>query len=137
MDIETPKCADCGHTFGEEPELSVDQRNPCPSCGSTKRIHFISINETLQTHSSLVAKGRHPEKKRPFIEIFSGADFSYRFQKWMKKFRLIDRDKNEYEVRDPETGEIVHKTKQKLTEHKGHGSAKKKKTKALQTDMTN
>jgi len=121
-----PRCSDCGRELEEPTNLPADQRQPCPTCGSSSRIQSVTINETLELHDSLTAKGRHEGQKRPFIEVFSGADFSHRLKKWMQKLRLIDRDKDIYheEVTDPDTGEVVHKTKEKLTEHTGHGSAK-------------
>lgn len=125
-----PRCSDCGRELDESPHLPVDQRCPCPTCGSTKRIQSVTISETVELYSSLTAKGRHEGHKRPFIEMFSGADFSHRLSKWMRKLRLIDRDRDIYheEVTDPDTGEVIHKTKEKLTEHTGHGSAKKRHT---------
>lgn len=121
------RCADCDKELDESPNLPVDRRLPCPSCGSTKRNQSVSIYGTLEMHSSLTAKGRHKDKRRPFIEIFSGADFSRRLRKWMQKLRLIDRDRDIYEeeVTDPSTGKVIHKTKENLREHTGHGSAKK------------
>jgi hypothetical protein len=42
--------------------------------------------------------------------------------------RVIDRAKNWYKklITDPETGKVVHHCEEPLTDHRGHGSAKKK-----------
>ena len=42
--------------------------------------------------------------------------------------RCIDKDNNHYKeiVVDPETGEIIHQCEEPLSEHRGHGSDKKK-----------
>ena len=47
----------------------------------------------------------------------------------MKKERLIDRAKDHYKevVTDPDTGSVVHQCDEPLSQHRGHGSAKKKK----------
>jgi hypothetical protein len=44
----------------------------------------------------------------------------------MRKLRLIDREKDWYEekVIDPETGKAIHHTKECLSNHTDHGSAK-------------
>jgi len=46
--------------------------------------------------------------------------------------RLIDRENDWYAetVTDPETGEIVHECKEPLSEHQGHGAAKKREGRA-------
>lgn len=46
----------------------------------------------------------------------------------MLLMRLIDRENNLYheKVISIDTGEIVHECKEKLSDHSGHGSAKKK-----------
>jgi hypothetical protein len=45
----------------------------------------------------------------------------------MKVRRAIDRDLDDYEeeVRDAETGELIHYCHERLSEHKGHGFAKR------------
>lgn len=123
-----PRCANCGQGIDESPNLSVDKRYPCSKCGSLNRTQSVSITENLKIHGSLTAKGKRVGNKRPFKEVFSGTDFSHRFRKGMQKLRLIDRDKDIYEeeVTDPETGNTIHKTKEKLSDHTGHGSAKKR-----------
>ncbi len=46
----------------------------------------------------------------------------------MKFYRLIDRAKKWYHERitDPVSGKIVHKCSEPLTNHRGHGAAKRK-----------
>ena len=62
-------------------------------------------------------------------EESSGDDFSTSHGKYMQKQRIIDHEKDLYEevVVDPKTAKIVHSCKEPLSEHRGHGSAKKKK----------
>lgn len=44
----------------------------------------------------------------------------------MKLERIIDRENDWYEevVTDPETGEVIHRCAERLSEHTGRGSAK-------------
>ncbi len=128
MNFRRPRCSNCNQEIEESPHLQIDQRRACPSCGSAGRNQFADRNATLEPHGSLRGRGRHEGIRHWFVEILSGANFSHRLGKWVRKLRLIDRDGDNYEeeVIDPSTGEVIHKTKEKLSAHTGHGSAKKK-----------
>ena len=71
---------------------------------------------------------KDPGKKKPSSENSSVLSWSFRFQRWMRKFRIIDRNNDHYleKVIDPETKEVVHYSDEKLSEHTSHGSAKKR-----------
>ena len=47
---------------------------------------------------------------------------------------MIDREADTYDetVTDPESGEIVHECHEPLSEHRGHGSAKRSATRGLE-----
>jgi|GEM_PF-6032588 len=47
----------------------------------------------------------------------------------VKKVRIIDRETDKYEelIRDQLTGEIIHHCKESLSQHRDHGSAKRRK----------
>jgi len=99
----------------------------CPKCGSVLRRFDMSINGSLKFHSKLTAKARHKDEKRPFLEQVVGDDLDRKTGRWMKLHRLIDRVRDRYRERvtNPETGEVIHKCDEPLTQHKGHGSAKR------------
>ena len=120
--IGKSQCGDCGLEMDESPHLSVVQRQPCSNCGSMKRKQFVTINCTTIAYPSMVAKGRRNGVSKPFIEILTGADFSRRLQRFMRKLRIIDREGDKYheEVTDPTTGQTIHYTKEKLSKHIGH-----------------
>lgn len=121
------KCGQCGTKLNESPSASPDKRTPCPQCGSLQRSFAVSISETIETHSKLSSVGRRPGMKRPFVEQISGDDLHRKSGRWMILNRVIDRLNNWYHeiVKDKKTGKIVHETSEPLTEHRGHGSAKK------------
>ena len=121
-------CADCGQVLSESTGILPKESSPCPSCGSSKRRHLISIEETLTPLSSLKSIGKDANNKK-FFEMFSGADWSRRVQKWIQKLRIIDKRNDYYkeEVVDPDTNERIHYDEGKLSDHVGHGSAKKSK----------
>lgn len=65
--------------------------------------------------------------KRIFDLIF-GHELFKKENRMVKKSRLIDKENNWYEetIVDPKTGDVIHETKEKLSDHYGHGSAKPK-----------
>lgn len=67
---------------------------------------------------------------RQNIESISGDDLHRNSGKWYNKERVIDQEKDYYRetIADPETGEVIYHQEHKLSEHRGHGTAKKKPT---------
>lgn len=72
-------------------------------------------------------KSYHKGKKKAFVEDITKYVFSYIKRKMTKLSRFINRDNDEYRelVVDPDTGEEIHRCKEKLSDHQGHGSAKR------------
>jgi DNA-directed RNA polymerase subunit RPC12/RpoP len=122
-------CGECGAELEESPSLPTEERIPCPACGSIKRAIQVSISESVTIREMLGMKGKRQGEKKPFIESVSGDDLHRKTGKWMKLTRMIDRENNQYkeEVKDPATGDTVHRCEEPLSDHKGHGSAKKPK----------
>jgi hypothetical protein len=75
-------------------------------------------------------KAKRPGQKKPYVETLSMPSHSRSRGKVVHHERLIDRDNNQYEekVTDYETGEVIHRQVEPLSEHRGHGSARPKKT---------
>jgi len=119
-------CGNCGRAIDENPSLPVEERKPCPSCGSMGRSIHAEIHDTIILREKLGLKGRHTGGKKPFIEQVSGDDLHRKSGTWMKHSRIIDRDNDSYHevVIDPNSGKIVHECKEPLSQHRGHGSDK-------------
>jgi len=60
-------------------------------------------------------------------EKLESDEICVRTGKLVKKVRIIDHETDKYEelIRDQLTGEIFHRCKEPLSQHVGHGSAKK------------
>ena len=96
------------------------------SCGHT---HYdIHLEETLTLRAMLGFKARTQGRGKPYIEGKIGDDRHDATGKWMQLRRIVDRAKDWYEevVTDPETGKVVHRCEEPLSEHQGRGSAKRK-----------
>ena len=61
--------------------------------------------------------------------MLGGDDFNRKLGKFVKLERVIDREKNWYKKRvtDPDTGEVLYECEEPLTDHRGHGSARREK----------
>ena len=114
----------CGAAVPDTP--AAEQRKPCPHCGATVRRFDVGITDTVTLRESL--KFKQKRTGRTLSEGVSGDDLHRKSGKWMKKERLIDREKDHYKevVTDPDTGQVIHHCDEPLSKHRGHGSAKKR-----------
>ena len=69
-------------------------------------------------------------KRRVPGEQFVGDHYYEKSNKWNMKVRIIDRVNDWYfeEVRDGDTGEVIHLCDEPLSDHYGHGSARRKRS---------
>jgi len=150
MPVEKPGqegvwCSKCGHDL-----TSVPEGEPCPRCGHPYRTEGIvssttakgtaSSSRTVGKTLSATAKGRAGARAKarsgeagkpggkPWLTTMSEPSWSHDRQKWLHREKTENRRDNRYTevVRDPDTGEIVHEVDEPLTEHRGHGSARRK-----------
>jgi hypothetical protein len=125
--VETTECADCGALIAAEAD-ALDMRRPCDVCGSTKRVHSVSIMETLVVRDGYRLKAKRPGQKKPYLEELSRPDYSHSRGKHVHRQRVIDRDNDQYfeKITDYENGEVIHHCEEPLSQHQGHGDAKRK-----------
>lgn len=123
------QCAQCKTALEEDSNLSKKQRIPCPKCGSLSRSYHVTVTDEIRFHEKLGMKARHSEPGKPYFESVSGSDIHRQSGNWMKLERIIDRENDHYRevVTDPKTGKVIHYCEEPLSEHRGHGSAKKDK----------
>ncbi len=119
-------CEKCGTHLDEDQSAPIESRKPCPKCGSLDRHVNIQVHDTITLREKIRMKGRG-EAGKPFIEQTHGDDLHRKSGKWMKLSRIIDRAKDWYHelVIDAETGVTVHECQEPLSQHRGHGSAKR------------
>lgn len=124
--MATITCAACEMVLDEAAD--GEPRHPCPHCGSRLRNLVVEIEERVEIHEMLEAKGQRQGMKKFAFEDRSGDEFGVKVQRWLKKVRVIDRENDHYreKVWDPETGDVIHECEEPLSQHFGHGSAKKK-----------
>lgn len=127
---ETAECADCSAPIDDGADVH-GHRAPCKKCGSVKRIHNVSITETLVLRDGYESKAKRPGQKKPYIEDLSIPDYSHVKGKHVHRQRVIDRDNDRYfeKVTDYETGKAIHHCEEPLSAHQGHGDAKRREKK--------
>ncbi len=114
----------CGARLGE-------LGNPCANCGSTSRLFSVAVNAIAQCRTRFRLRGRRSNVRKPFIEQIVGDDLHRRSGKWMKLERVIDWERDRYRevVTDPESGKVIHRCEEPLSQHSGHGAAKTRRRK--------
>lgn len=128
----TVYCGSCGWQVPDPKawmHSPVAQRQPCPSCGSLDEwIAELSVTDNVQAREFVGLKGKRLGRKKPVYELQDGDQLERSTGRWMKKRRIIDYDRDLYEetVVDAETGEVRHVCREPLSEHWGHGSAKRR-----------
>jgi hypothetical protein len=131
MDKDKVPCSQCGNEREENPQI------PCSTCGSVTRTFHDHVTMSAKAEFQ-VPKLKHKEidpqrdinKRRFGRETTTGADYNRDKGIWYIIDQVVDRINNLYKKRltNPKTGEIVLDIAKPLTDHTGHGAAKKKNT---------
>lgn len=127
-------CPACGTIYAEMdssvlgPE-DTSQYFPCKKCSQETGHVSIKLPPIEATVSvGMRAKGRQQGIKKPVIEARAEPSVARSTGKRVFHERTIDRKFDHYseKVTDRETGEVIHQCDEPLSEHRGHGSAKRK-----------
>ncbi|MCY7310089.1 MAG: hypothetical protein LH619_04855 [Chitinophagaceae bacterium] len=114
-------CTDCKAVHKSE-------SSSCNNCGSEKRTIHIIIKDEVRLYDQVRIKSKGKiENKKLSQEQINGHEFSANGN-IVHKIRLIDNVSDVYfeEIKDLD-GIVIHKCQEKLSKHRGHGYAKKKK----------
>lgn len=103
-------------------------REPCPACGSTVRIVGVHTSATVTAHAELHLTGYRESKSKWFVKVKQVRSWFRRDGVWHRVDRTLNKRENRYveHIVDEETGAVVRHVEEKLTDHQGHGSAKRK-----------
>jgi hypothetical protein len=119
------KCSSCGGEIQGRDE----PRCPCLTCGSTNRIISVTVEEYLSVYDGLAFRqtGQKQEGKRGIVAEGFVKYVGSKLAALVRHERSINRRDNRYfeKVSDAETGKVIHECSEPLSQHQGHGSAKK------------
>jgi hypothetical protein len=117
------RCGQCGKHLGDGPD--PEPRAPCGDCGSTRRIYGAHAIDAVR---ALDAVGFKLRRRGDGGYVAKGTSGYYRRAdgRLVKKESIFDTeaDRRFEHIEDAETGEVLHHIDHKLSEHRGHGSAK-------------
>ena len=121
------QCLNCNSDLPTEWVRTGEQ--PCPKCGSTERAFTVDTVENISVHECHEGRVKDPNlssRKNPRVKFQEGDSYWRDGKRWVKRNMRVDRDQDLYQevVIDPETGTIIHKCEEPLSQHRGHGSAK-------------
>jgi DNA-directed RNA polymerase subunit RPC12/RpoP len=122
-------CSRCGASVPEPGR--IDDQTPCPSCGSTARTFAVTLTDKAEAHDSLGTKARHGDigKVKPHRETFTGFDYHQDSAEWRQVSRVVDREADRYTERIVDAaGNVVRDVDEPLSEHRGHGTAKRRRS---------
>ncbi len=125
------KCNQCRTMLDEPVNTPMDKRLPCPNCGSKLRLYEKDLEGKIVPRKKLQLKARHGQvgKVKPHATLQTGDSLHQDTGKWNNREKLEDKENDRYfeQIIDPETGQVIHHDEEKLSHHRGHGDAKKKK----------
>lgn len=125
-------CKECGSALNEPTDGSL--REPCPTCGSLKRRFEKNITASVDLRGGIIAdKYLAGKSKKKGLVLRRKIDLpTHRVVDGLpvRENQLVDRENDRYahEITD-EGGVVLYESPpgERLSEHRGHGSVKKKK----------
>jgi hypothetical protein len=99
----------------------------CNSCGSDKKTIRLLVEDEISLYDQVKIKSKGKiDGRKIYHQLIKGHESSADGN-MVDKLRIINNIDNVYfeEIKDLD-GNVIHKCQEKLSEHKGHGSAKKK-----------
>ena len=130
------RCVSCSAEFEHDPATNTGNGSLCPSCRSSGKAEIrVVVNEEVSIEDRVGGRRRGEKRKsevsgrkRHSSELDFGHEQSRGTGRLVYKSREIDRENDRYHetVRDDETGEIIRDVAERLSDHQGHGSAKRK-----------
>jgi hypothetical protein len=123
----TVSCSECGTSMPES--RRIEDREPCPTCGSTARTFAVNLTGKVEVHGSLAYKARHGDvgKVKPYREAFTGSGYHRDTKEWRQVSRVVDRENDRYTERIVDAaGNVVRDVDEPLSQHREHGAAKRR-----------
>ncbi|SFN52028.1 hypothetical protein [Dokdonella immobilis] len=118
-------CQNCNAELWEVPGAP---RLPCPACWGLGRNATEVCVDAVGFHESYRLKHKRPGVKRALAEERNELSYFVRDGEWHRRQILVDRQNDIYRehIVRLKTGEVVVNKEEKLSEHLGHGDAKKR-----------
>jgi hypothetical protein len=89
----------------------------------------VSLTDKAEARDSLAYKARRGDvgKVKPYRETFTGFGYHRDTREWRQVCRVVDRDSDHYTERIVDAaGNVVREVDEPLSQHRGHGAAKRR-----------
>jgi hypothetical protein len=123
------RCQQCGRVTGTTTKEIVSGLDPCTWCGSSERTYECDEHGFLRGYNRFTSRKVGADgKKTKTLETRAGDHWHHKSAQWRKEQRRIDHEHDHYSkvITDAITGEERYKDEGKLSDHQGHGDAKRK-----------
>jgi hypothetical protein len=112
-------CGECERPLAEPSGLPVEQRQPCPACGSLKRLNKVGIHSNLSFRESVRLRTKRAGKGGWMQDTWTGDDYTRMLEGWGKRERTVDRENGRYrEVIELHDGTRIVSVA-RLSDHRG------------------
>lgn len=131
MDQESETyCADCGvERLGPGIEGASGTSTPCPNCGATGLQRRVFLTDTVHMRDGLAGRSRglRDGVRKDLQKWKQGTELYRKEGRWHEVRRLIDHLNDWYDevITDEQTGQVVHECHEPLSQHRGHGGARR------------
>ena len=122
----TVVCTDCSTEISTANDTN-SYRTPCNQCGGQKRTNQALLDCSQDVRAGLRLVGYVRSKTKWFLKLMSEPSFTRSLGQWSHRSKIENKRADEYVelVTNPETGEVLYECREPLSQHRGHGSAKK------------
>jgi predicted nucleic acid-binding Zn-ribbon protein len=120
--VKIVRCGSCGQAFDTDELLQS-----CLACGGATRTFDVIVSASVTVNAGLAFKHFGLGRRKPLTQGFARREWSNKASGYVDRELRIDRQNDQYRevVKDCQTGTELHRCEEKLTEHVGHGSAKR------------
>jgi hypothetical protein len=124
VEVTEVVCKSCGADRALDPPDSV-----CGACGARARLIQMTGTAVVTPRVELRGKAFDGKTGKWFAKIKAATELYHLENVWTHVMRVINRRENKYDevITDAQTGAVRQECHEPLSEHQGHGSAKRTK----------
>jgi hypothetical protein len=90
------RCGECHRLLAEPSDADPALRDPCPDCGSTRRLIEVYLEGELSFHSMVAVKKKSGSSGKWTVKSESGDDYTADLAAWGERDLVVDSENNRY-----------------------------------------
>jgi hypothetical protein len=92
----TVACGKCGRSLDDQQSIPVEQRQPCPDCGSITRQFRVTVEDRIEMHESVTVTSARAGARKWFQRTVSGDSYTRGHEAWGERVLDINRESDSY-----------------------------------------